>query len=991
MRKTNYALMMFAALTTASCIDFDNGLTEAQIRYNENFIDQFGNIDPNQDWNMAQQVTANIYMPEIKGKSKVMALTGMPSDPSTRMLMCKDIEDGVASFKFDAVKGSDVVMVIEQNKEYKLCKRYKIEAGRVCVGMSPIATRAFGSSCLTTLNDQVTLNDISYSAVIGQLVVYNQTEKTLADWKTWATTNVTAYNNSSPFEDNSIRHFVKPISLNFSSVELRSSDYVTVESNGDITLYYGGRTQYPAWYATKSVDDWKSEATTNISSVAAGTWNGPWENSSIIVNETDVAAGTDGAVYKGLYPQSNWKLRTSGITYKDQTEDRHINLQYLSNVETEAAEPWTRGWGYSLYGPGGFYMEQCNYYGDPNVGNCARELNKYTTHYGSTETERLAKLKKIEEGFSITSTGGVIELPFVYGATDIIDQFGYVIYDEGEDPLTKPHYILMEDGRPVTNIYNGVWNDGAESGFVGTGMSTWMSGLTYHIEHKNDAESCYCNQGTGIWSQKHGTGEHLSGCTEGNCICERGTGVYSSTSAGHVCKFHSPYQEYLSQYNQQAIGTKYRLVYFDNEGHGTYDIPAGKKIVFFICPVNTLEGLHNRTGYNAGDFNYSLPELNKRIKHYYYNTGSATYEEGNSIEGNSKLRGAVKATAWESNGMTFLGFEDGGRDEDLNDIVFWVQGQFETKTIVKREVIKWHMNYYGVHDTSDTDLYSHYDLDEGAHYNEPTGEPQNGSRTFLGWSTTPDNSSNDLSKTISATVPAGGKCYYAIWDPSTTPIPTQSWLLACEHLGSTFDYDFNDAVVSVKHVTVESFVNLPYFDASWQKQNTSNSTVSLKNYLEIVPYAAGAVRKSHLFYNGHDLGEMHSLLQSSNAAAFSSQTSGSMPMLNTESFGGAGMPILIIKVDDDFTMSSDMGGFTIKVIPMGENDDPGYSTTLEAEEITAPKTGEIPQMLVLPETWKWPKERKNIKDAYPGFKDWTGNSRYTEWLNNKNDELLINR
>ena len=71
--------------------------------------------------------------------------------------------------------------------------------------------------------------------------------------------------------------------------------------------------------------------------------------------------------------------------------------------------------------------------------------------------------------------------------------------------------------------------------------------------------------------------------------------------------------------------------------------------------------------YNKNNFNYSLPELNKRIQHYYYNYDSPTYQQGDD-----QTRGAVKATAWTSNGMTFMGFEDGGQDEDLNDIVFWV-------------------------------------------------------------------------------------------------------------------------------------------------------------------------------------------------------------------------------------------------------------------------------------------------------------------------------
>lgn len=121
----------------------------------------------------------------------------------------------------------------------------------------------------------------------------------------------------------------------------------------------------------------------------------------------------------------------------------------------------------------------------------------------------------------------------------------------------------------------------------------------------------------------------------------------------------------------KMYGTSYKLAFF-GENHAqeaTYDFPAGYHIVFFIAP---LYGQYS--DYNPGDYNYSLPELNKRLGiydnlHKDGNTDCPTYDP---------TRGAIKATAWTFNGQTFLGFEDGGRDEDLNDIVFWVQGQYKT-------------------------------------------------------------------------------------------------------------------------------------------------------------------------------------------------------------------------------------------------------------------------------------------------------------------------
>lgn len=127
----------------------------------------------------------------------------------------------------------------------------------------------------------------------------------------------------------------------------------------------------------------------------------------------------------------------------------------------------------------------------------------------------------------------------------------------------------------------------------------------------------------------------------------------------------------------KMYGTSYKLAFF-GENHdqeeATYNFPAGYHIVFFIAPYQP----HNGT-YTESNYNYSLPELNKRINHLDDNKDCPTYITEKDQWGNTvSARGAIKAASWTFNGQTFLGFEDGGNDEDLNDIVFWVQGQYNT-------------------------------------------------------------------------------------------------------------------------------------------------------------------------------------------------------------------------------------------------------------------------------------------------------------------------
>lgn len=135
--------------------------------------------------------------------------------------------------------------------------------------------------------------------------------------------------------------------------------------------------------------------------------------------------------------------------------------------------------------------------------------------------------------------------------------------------------------------------------------------------------------------------------------------------------------ESLSSYakDTKMYGTSYKLAFFgeNHDQEATYNFPAGYHIVFFIAPFQP----HNGT-YTESEYNYSLPELNKRINHLDDNKDCPTYITEKDQWGNQvSARGAIKAASWTFNGQTFLGFEDGGHDEDLNDIVFWVQGQYK--------------------------------------------------------------------------------------------------------------------------------------------------------------------------------------------------------------------------------------------------------------------------------------------------------------------------
>ena len=170
-----------------------------------------------------------------------------------------------------------------------------------------------------------------------------------------------------------------------------------------------------------------------------------------------------------------------------------------------------------------------------------------------------------------------------------------------------------------------------------------------------------------------------------------------------------------------------------------------------------------------------------------------------------------------------------------------------------------------------------------------------------------------------------------------------SWIIACEDLGDTDDYDFNDVVFKVSHV-------------SGQKTAT------------VTPLAAGGTLETWIVYNNQYLGETHQLLGAKE------NTSGSYPMINTTTITATATP-QVVNVPENYTVTNNMGGFSIIVKSKNNSDS-------NAVLIKAPSEGAAPQMFCVPSTWAWPTERTKIQDAYPDFAIWSADSNNIEWYNN---------
>lgn len=198
--------------------------------------------------------------------------------------------------------------------------------------------------------------------------------------------------------------------------------------------------------------------------------------------------------------------------------------------------------------------------------------------------------------------------------------------------------------------------------------------------------------------------------------------------------------------------------------------------------------------------------------------------------------------------------------------------------------------------------------------------------------------------------------------PSINDQETPGWILAYEDLGNTFDWDFNDIVAKVQHV-------------------------SGQDYATFTPLAAVGTLDSYVKYgDGYITGtketsEIHAMLGATDEAPHA--------IINGYSKGTPGQSVTF-SVPADFSMTvlgdvSEMGGLTLEVEKEGEE--------AAAAVIAYNGAGKTPEVLCLPEfwydndnnptykyEWAWPTEHSSIKCVYPEFAAWVSNKNSnTEW------------
>jgi len=207
-------------------------------------------------------------------------------------------------------------------------------------------------------------------------------------------------------------------------------------------------------------------------------------------------------------------------------------------------------------------------------------------------------------------------------------------------------------------------------------------------------------------------------------------------------------------------------------------------------------------------------------------------------------------------------------------------------------------------------------------------------------------------------------------DESSAENNPLGWIVACEDLGSTDDWDFNDIVLHVSYANYKT-----------GKDDETRVNVTIQ------ALAAGGVLPAYIYFNAskdkltesHKVGEIHEMLGVTSPLA-----SGNYPMINTTSITTDGTTV--VKNIDNYSISTDDNDVKDPkiakfIIVVGSDDANKASAILKASE------GSAPQLFIVPDTWKWPKERTHIKTAYPKFTDWvtTNKKDSYDWYTDRTD------
>ncbi len=143
------------SLMVAGCSDYDNGYDSNAIKFNEEFRKAYGDIDPEQDWNLAERGTVTVSTMR-ESEVKIYALRG------NEYVLVGDYEGvkGTKMLGFDMVEGTNSIMVTDGVTAEKTVPGGVVTFG----GTRNVIEGTTGDVKVTKLTSEVTIGDETFPA-----------------------------------------------------------------------------------------------------------------------------------------------------------------------------------------------------------------------------------------------------------------------------------------------------------------------------------------------------------------------------------------------------------------------------------------------------------------------------------------------------------------------------------------------------------------------------------------------------------------------------------------------------------------------------------------------------------------------------------------------------------------------------------------------------------------------------------------------------------
>ena len=900
-----YLLLAGAAALMASCQDYEpaNEQMTKEAAYNYEFERQFGPVDPNHDWSMATRVTANIDLSDApEGTYEVKIFS-----EKNGYLLTKAIVENSAQISFDAIKGESSVRILARKTSALglsvINGYFPIVDGEVNTAKDGTRAKSEEPACNTTVGTQIDLGSKVKQGVAVE--VYQPQNGTVNDggnvWKA-----------SLPTDDN-IYYYTKIAGQSYGDGD-----------NGNYSVTYNGQNSTMDMHTIDEYIEGGSaryyEQTEAVYQFKAA--NGDYYGTFVLELPSDgkyYIAPIEGQNYSdgadGKYSVTR-NGATSQMTMHEISDIITSGNFLMYKIETRTLRsdqtPWDNSWN---------NLPNTRYVGDEYYGYYERDVEGYLLAGGTYVYPAYYEMTQAA-GFTIAPA--VVHAPYYQTQSQNVTvkwagDFYYLnnVYKSIE-PSTQ---VLFDDLLPLVSSshpdpifheqvdnrtkYEDVLDFDVELVLTEDGPMTYTYVFYGSIYHNM--------LGYFYWNE-----------TEGMTDAEK---KQARINAPRYVLMDDTFPTEV----QSETGKPNLQCYNDQNGTNAHT-PGGMDMPTWV------EGDYHLGHYMQGT-TYHMVYFGEN----YDQAGSYTFPEGLHVAF-FLLTKATSGGSYENNKGTGLFYSIQDMNED-QEIIEDAQG---TKYILNDK-------HWWAAEASQGSGYnpSEERFDEGevaAVFYSYKGN------MVMGFEDDVDKDENDMLFLISAPV-----------EPPVelTTEEEITWIVACEDLGGTYDYDFNDLVfeVTLHTTTTETIIN---------EGNQSSGTVAFASEVLFRPLAAGGTLPAKVYLGETEIGEIHALLGGSG-------TSTSTP-INVGPKGSSvtltGLEPTQVNTGDVYYTSIASVLEDIKIVVTNEGDK-------DATEITAPnqdKTSNIPQMLLLPKGWDWPTEQTHIYNVYPEFEDWASDMTKNGWI-----------